>query len=181
MTEGTLVCANHPNRETTLRCNRCEKPICAQCAIQTPVGYRCRECVKGQQKIFDNSTTYDLPIAAMISLVCVGAATAVLDFLGFWGLFVAPVAGGGIAEIVRWAVRRRRSRLLPAAAVAGGVLGVLIYLGYQLTNYLPLFAYPGADLGTGWVSGALLTFAWPVGYGILMLGALYARLRGIQL
>jgi hypothetical protein len=181
MTEGTLVCANHPNRETTLRCNRCEKPICAQCAIQTPVGYRCRECVKGQQKTYDNSTTYDLPIAAMISLVCIGGATAVLDFLGFWGLFVAPVAGGGIAEIVRWAVRRRRSRLLPVAAVAGGVLGVLLYLGYQLTNYLPLFAFAGADVGAGWIPGALLTFAWPVGYGVLMLGALYARLRGIQL
>ena len=24
MTEEALVCANHPHRETTLRCNRCE-------------------------------------------------------------------------------------------------------------------------------------------------------------
>jgi hypothetical protein len=181
MTENVLVCANHPNRETTLRCNRCEKPICAQCAIQTPVGYRCRECVKGQQKIFDNSIPIDFPLAAVISLVCVGGATAVLDFLGFWGLFVAPVIGGGIAEIVRWAVRRRRSRSLPIAAVAGGTLGVLIYLGFQLTRYLPVFAYAGSDLGTTWVSSALLKFAWPVGYGILMLGTLYARLRGIRL
>ncbi|MFN2147027.1 MAG: B-box zinc finger protein [Anaerolineales bacterium] len=181
MTEQTLVCANHPNRETTLRCNRCEKPICAQCAIQTPVGYRCRECVRGQQKIFDNSTTYDLPVAAVISLICVGGATAVLNFLGFWGLFVAPVVGGGIAEIVRWAVRRRRSRRLPIAAIAGGMFGVLIYLGYQLMPYLPLLAYTGSDLGPGWLTSALLSFAWPIGYGILMLGTLYARLRGIQL
>ncbi|MEJ2011799.1 MAG: B-box zinc finger protein [Anaerolineales bacterium] len=181
MTEQTLVCANHPDRETTLRCNRCEKPICAQCAVQTPVGYRCRECVKGQQKIFDNSTTYDIPLAALISMVCVGGATAVLDFLGFWGLFVAPVVGGGIAEIIRWAVRRRRSRTLPVAAVAGGVLGVLIYLGYQLSRYVPMFMYAGADLGQGWLSSVLITIAWPVGYALLMLGALFARLRGIQL
>ncbi len=41
------TCANHPERETGLRCNRCGKPICSQCAVQTPVGYRCRECVRG--------------------------------------------------------------------------------------------------------------------------------------
>lgn len=181
MTESTLYCANHPNRETTLRCNRCEKPICAQCAIQTPVGYRCPECVRGQQRIFDNSTTIDLPVAAFISLVLVGGATVLLDFLGFWGLLVAPVIGGGIAEVVRWAVRRRRSRRLPLAAIAGGLVGVLIYLGFQLLRYLPVLAYTSAGLGAGWIPGALLSFVWPVAYGILMLGTLYARLRGIQL
>ena len=34
-------CANHPTVETTLRCNKCGKPICAKCAIRTPTGYRC--------------------------------------------------------------------------------------------------------------------------------------------
>jgi hypothetical protein len=180
MTEHTLVCANHPNRETTLRCNRCEKPICAQCAILTPVGYRCKDCVRGQQKVFDNSTAIDLPVAAIVSFITIGLATAVLDFLGFWGLFVAPVIGGGIAEVVRWAVRRRRSRRLPWAAVAGGTAGILVYLAYQMRIFLPLLAF-GADYGTSWVSSALLTIVWPVAYGVLMLGTLYARLRGIRL
>ena len=35
-TEGpkweTLYCVNHPNTPTTLRCSRCEKPICLRCA-----------------------------------------------------------------------------------------------------------------------------------------------------
>jgi hypothetical protein len=180
MTESTLACYRHPNRQTTLRCNRCEKPICSQCAILTPVGYRCPDCVKGQQKVFDNSTPIDMPLAAIVSLVCVGLATAVLDFLGFWGLFVAPVIGGGIAEVVRWAVRRRRSRRLPWAAVAGGAVGVLVYLGFHLGTYLPLVLY-SADIGTSWIPAALLSAVWPIAYGVLMLGTLYARLKGIRL
>ena len=36
----SLTCANHPDRETLLRCNKCGKPICISCAVRTPVGYR---------------------------------------------------------------------------------------------------------------------------------------------
>ena len=39
MTETTtLYCYVHPNRETALRCNHCNRPICADCAIRTPTG-----------------------------------------------------------------------------------------------------------------------------------------------
>ena len=51
----TRTCANHPNRETMLRCNKCEKPICLQCAVLTEVGYRCKECVRGQQALYFNA------------------------------------------------------------------------------------------------------------------------------
>jgi hypothetical protein len=58
-----LYCANHPQTPTSLRCNRCEKPICPKCAVKTPIGYRCKECVRGQQKIFDTAQWYDYPLA----------------------------------------------------------------------------------------------------------------------
>ena len=45
-----MYCYNHPQRETVLRCNRCERPMCTSCAVLTPTGYRCKECVRGQQK-----------------------------------------------------------------------------------------------------------------------------------
>jgi len=48
-----MYCYVHPDRETLLRCNRCERPICQSCAVLTPTGYRCKECVRGQQKIFE--------------------------------------------------------------------------------------------------------------------------------
>src|SRR5690606_10430831 len=41
----TLYCTVHPTRATLLRCNRCGRPMCTDCAVQHPVGLRCRECV----------------------------------------------------------------------------------------------------------------------------------------
>lgn len=180
MTEATLVCANHPSRETTLRCNRCEKPICAQCAVRTPVGYRCRECVRGQQEIFNTSRSFDFPIAAGTAFILIVFATAVLDFLGFWGLFIAPVAGGGIAEVIRWAVRRRRHQNLPLISAAAGSLGVLVYLLYR---FFPLLQWllMGGGLDGMFLGSSFLGLLWPIAYGILMIGSLYYRLKGIQL
>ncbi|MGA9192376.1 MAG: B-box zinc finger protein, partial [Anaerolineales bacterium] len=110
MAESALVCANHPDRETSLRCNKCGKLICSQCAVRTPVGYRCKECVRGQQKIFETAVGLDYAVAVILAAIGVAVAVGVLNFIGFWGLLVAPIAGGGLAEIIRWAVRRRRGR-----------------------------------------------------------------------
>jgi hypothetical protein len=177
MTEAPMVCANHPDRETSLRCNKCGKPICSQCAVRTPVGYRCRECVRGQQKIFETATWTDYPVAVILSVVGVGLAVGILNFIGFWGLLVAPVAGGGLAEIIRWAVRRRRSRRLPLAAAIGGVVGVLPHLGFPI---LGLAMSLGGGLGTDVLAGSLFGALWPLASGAIMISTLYYRLRGIR-
>lgn len=176
MTDAVLHCANHPDRETTLRCNRCEKPICTKCAVLTPVGYRCRECVRGQQAIFETATPVDYVVAAVLSLVGTGAALVVLNFLGFWGLLLAPIAGGGIAEVVRFAARRRRGRRLPLTAAIGGALGIVPHLVLPLASVVLL---RGGDLAS--FGGMLLSIVLPVAYGVLLTGSLYYRLRGIRL
>ncbi len=180
MTEQPLFCANHPDRETTLRCNRCGKPICASCAVHTPVGYRCRECLRGQQKVFETARQVDLPVAMVVTAICVGLATAALRYLSFWGLFVAPVAGGGIAEIVRWAVRRRRSRHLALFAAIGGALGVLATLGFMFFPYFQLL-FLSAGFEVSMLGGVALSFLWPIVNGVLVISTLFARLRGIRL
>ncbi len=180
MTESAIYCANHPQRETTLRCSKCGKPICAQCAVRTPVGYRCRECVRNQQRIFNTSRPYDFPLAGLLALVGVGLAIIFLNFLGFWGLFLAPVVGGGIAEVIRWAVRRRRHRWLPAAAAGGGALGALVYLLNQGLPLLLLGLY-GGGLPPGYLVSALIGIAWPLAYAGLIITTMFYRLRGIQL
>ena len=40
-------CYKHPDREAGVRCRRCERAICPDCMITAPVGFQCRECVKG--------------------------------------------------------------------------------------------------------------------------------------
>jgi len=165
------VCYNHPDRETVLRCNRCERYICTSCAVLTPTGYRCKECVRGQQKVFETSVWYDYLIAIVIAGVLSLIGSYIASYLGFFTIFVAPVAGVVIAEAVRWAVRRRRSRLLfqltTAATVLGG-LPILLILG--LGTILMQYGASG-----------LLELLWPGVYIFLSASTVYYRLSGIEI
>jgi hypothetical protein len=167
---ATLYCENHPRTETSLRCNRCEKPICAKCAVQTPTGYRCKECMHIQQKSFDTATWIDYILAVGIALILTYIGSIFTSRIGFFTIFLAPVAGMIIAEAIRFAIRRRRSkRLFQATAAAtafGGILPVLSVL-----------AITGLSIG---FSG-LFFFIWPAVYTVLVTSTVYYRLAGIRL
>ena len=173
MTDETtpkLYCYVHPDRETLLRCNRCERPICSQCAVLTPTGYRCKNCVRGQQKIFDTAQSTDFIFAGVIALVLSFVGSLVAGVMGFFTIFLAPIAGVIIAEAVRWAVRRRRSRLLLQTAAGAAALGSLPLLVVAL---LPLF------LGGG--IGGLLGLLYRGLYTVLVTSSVYYRLGGIEM
>jgi hypothetical protein len=165
MTDETpkMYCANHPNVETTLRCNKCEKPICAKCAILTPTGYRCKECVRGQQKVFETARWVDYPIIFIVVAVLAYLGSMIAFRLGFFIILLAPIAGGAIAEIARLITRRRRSRNLFLLAAIAAVAGC-IPLGLQFIFRFSLFG-----------------LIWHLAYAVLMTSALYTRLAGIKI
>jgi hypothetical protein len=170
---AVLYCANHPDRETSLRCNRCNKPICTQCAVLTPIGYRWKECVRGQQKAFETAQTIDYPITFVIVVILSYLGSLVASFLGFFVIFIAPMAGVVIAEAVRAAIRRRRSQRLFQLAVVAAVLGGLPLL---LGPLLPLLLG-----GFGGNPGVLLMLLFRGLYIFLVTSTVYYRLSGIQL
>ena len=134
-TEEVLYCTVHPDRETTLRCNKCGRPMCPECAVQTPVGYRCRECVRGIQDNYYKATSNDY---SMIAAVCAGlsaVAGAVMSALSFGLLFTLILGlpiGGGIAEAALRLTSRRRgrqsARVAAASAVGGGLVGGIVQI-----------------------------------------------------
>jgi hypothetical protein len=168
-TTGTLYCYVHPNRETSLRCNNCNRPICASCAIRTPTGYRCRECVRGQQKTFETTEWYDYITGFLVAAFLSAIASFLVTFvggIGFFGWFLiaagAPTAAVAIAEGVRAVTRRRRSRALFATVAVGVVVGALPII------LLQVFTNPFGVL-------------FQVIYLVIAVPVVYTRLSGIQL
>jgi hypothetical protein len=173
----TLYCYIHPKRATTLRCNRCERPICAEDAVLTPTGYRCPECIRSQQKVFDTALWYDY-LTAFFS-AAVGSAIAswlvVLISGFFWGigvLLLAPGAGAVIGNLVLRVIGRRRSRSLFTTAAVGMIAGALPAL---LITGLPLL------LGGSRGFGGLLPAIWEVVYLFMAVPAAYTRISGLRI
>ena len=138
------VCYKHPDRRTLLRCNKCDKPICLECAVQTPTGYRCKDCVKAQQKVFDTSQGKDYLIG--------GAIAAGLGYVGSYvdlmipllpsfltALTVGSIFGRLICSVVRNAVQRRRSRQLTIIITTAAGIGGLVPRFPLIRQYLAAF------------------------------------------
>jgi hypothetical protein len=132
---AVLYCANHPDTETLLRCNRCEKPICLKCAVLTDVGYRCKECIRGVQSSYFNAIPTDNIVGFGVAFVVTAIASPIAGFIFgfvpfFFGIIIAFAigsgAGGTLAQIIRTAVGRRRGRYLRYFTLTGIILGVLI-------------------------------------------------------
>lgn len=148
-----LYCANHPDVETLLRCNRCGKPICLKCAVLTDVGYRCKECIRGVQDNYFNAAPTDNLIAFVVALVVSAIGAPVAGFLfrifPFWffsiiiAFMVGGAAGGILAQIIRTTVQRRRSRQMRFFALTGIVAGVLLgSIGATLFLGIPSLSLP---------------------------------------
>ncbi len=164
-------CYAHPTRETSLRCKRCDRPMCASCAVRTPTGYVCKDCVRAQQKTFDTAMWYDyligFGVTFALSLIASSLTGVVASFLGFYMIFIAAAVGGGagtfIANIALRAVNKRRSKSLFISCAIGVVVGAipvmvaLLFMG----NMLALIS-----LGV---------------YVVVVTPTVYSRLSGIQL
>lgn len=161
-------CYKHPDRETYLRCNRCDKLICSECAVLTPTGYRCKECVRGQQKIFDTAKTRDYVFGIIVAVILGYIGGVISRFLGFFIIFVAPLMGIFIAEAIRRVIQKRRSMNLYRAVTGAAVFGAILSALPTLLSLL----YGNFNL---------LSLIWIGVYLLLMTGSLYSRLSGIQI
>lgn len=141
MNTETLYCANHPERETLLRCNKCGKPICPECAIRHPVGLRCSECARVKKSPVYNVAPVEYATAGLVGIGVSTVAAFLMNLVGGWWfvLFIlGPVVGGFIAETMSRVVKYKRGRgmqiLAGVSIVAGALLSGLILLFIALPS-----------------------------------------------
>jgi len=161
---STTYCFYHPDTPTSLRCNRCGKPICAKDAVRTPVGYRCKDCVRQQQDVFFNAGTTDYVIAALVSLPAGYLAQRFVPQIGFFVILLGPLIGGLVGEAIWRATGKRRGRYTWIAALAGLSLGAIAAVWPVLQFRLAF-------------GGNLAMLLWDVVFFALLAGSVVARLR----
>lgn len=156
--EEALYCEVHPERETMLRCNRCGRLMCTDCAVRHPVGLRCRECVNNTRSPIyqvDGRTTLKtllatLVVATPISLLVFIFGDLVVGF-GIFGWIIGFMIGGAIGRamgsLVQRLVPRKRGTRIQQAVGVGIVLssllagaGLLLIFG-RLPNLILILIY----------------------------------------
>ncbi len=166
---------NHNNEtfnmdeEITLRCNRCGTPITPETAVLTPTGYRCKNCVRSQQKVFDSARPLDAFVAFIISAVIAFAGAWLSSLIGFFTVLLAPAVGTLIATVVRWAVHKRRSKLVFKMVLWGSILGSLPFV------LIPLLGLLQGGFGL------LLSLIWRVAFTALCATSAYYQISGMWL
>jgi len=162
----TTYCYYHPDVKTTLRCNKCEKPICPRDAVLTDTGYRCKDCIRQQQRTFETAEWFDYIVIVLITggLSFLGSLLITLLPIGFLSIFISPAIGIGISEVARLAVKKRRSKRLFQLATAAALLGSLPLL---LINLVPIFLGGGLNIwGMIWQGYYTFTVTSTVAYRV---------------
>lgn len=138
-----LVCAFHPERETLLRCARCARPICVQCAVRHPVGLRCRECARLSRLPPYQVGARHLGLGLAGGVVAATGGAFLLQLLPgiFLALILSPLVGGFVGEVIHRISGGKQGQAMIVVAL------VALLLGAVLSRLLPvLLVRPEAGL-----------------------------------
>ncbi|WP_432484831.1 rhomboid family intramembrane serine protease [Kineococcus esterisolvens] len=86
---GVPVCPRHPDRESWVRCQRCERPACPQCQRPAAVGVQCVDCVtEGNRSVREPRTAFGGAVRGRSTLVT--KAVVVVCVAMFAARYVVP-------------------------------------------------------------------------------------------
>jgi hypothetical protein len=175
---GAMTCFRHPDRETFVRCGRCERPICRHCAMDGPVGLRCRDCGKPGPDPLTRLSPTQLGAGVAVAL---GAGT-LGGFLGLQmgfllSLCAGPFIGGLIGEGVVRATGYKRGRVVRALVVGGIVGGLLVAAVLQVVLLSTQYGADGADAIAAGLGMATFYAGTSILYVAAALFGAFTRLR----
>ncbi|GAA3730694.1 membrane associated rhomboid family serine protease [Spinactinospora alkalitolerans] len=134
------TCFRHPDRETYVRCTRCDRPICPDCMREASVGFHCVECVaEGSRGVREARTAFGGRVTERpyVTWVLLG-----LMLLGFLAQQVNPFLTSQFGMFGQSVFHGAWYRLLTAAFLHGGLMHLLFngfamyVVGPQLERWL---------------------------------------------
>jgi hypothetical protein len=179
-------CAVHTDKEASLRCIRCDRYMCSQCVVQSPVGYICRECARRTEDKFFNAASSDPVVIFLVCAALTGIGAAIISATGFPIFFLLifglPV-GGFIGTVALRATQRRRGRnsqwIGVVGCLVGGVVGIAVQSAilYQQVFAEAMRGARGMGLGDFVMARLTGDFTIWIFIGMCALGV-YWRYRG---
>ena len=141
-----VYCLRHRDRETGLRCGRCNDPICPECMVQAAVGHICPSCVTWERN----------PVAQVANsrlLTAVGAGLGAGILLAIV-ITVLSALFGGVLSLIMW-------------AVAGFLIGQAVHVAANRSRARALRYVAGGSAAFSWALAAIFigisfTFIWLV-------------------
>jgi len=127
-------CYRHPDRLTGIACSNCGRPICTDCATQTPVGQRCPECTGRQRVLRPRAVAAATPVVTY-ALIAINVVVFVVFQNGLAGGSLG--AAGGLQESFTnrfllygpaIAINHEYYRLLTSAFLHGS----LLHIGFNM-------------------------------------------------
>ena len=172
---GPLYCYRHPKSETYVRCGRCDQPICPKCAVQGPVGSRCRQCGLVKNATISSFTPRQLALGIGVAF----GGGALLGYfggqIGFFSIFLSFFAGSFIAEGVVRFMGMKRGPIMRTIVYGGLLAGFALGAAFQVTTFMNAIPPEAGDLPVEfWLQSILPYIA--IGAGAAVAGA-YSRVR----
>jgi hypothetical protein len=118
-------CARHPGVETSLRCGRCNTPICPRCAVPTPVGARCPTCAQVKRFATVLKPT-EVARAIVLGLGVAMAGSLIASLIPIIRVLPVVFVGYAVSEVVSLAVNRKRGTEVGVLAVGCFVVGYFL-------------------------------------------------------
>jgi membrane associated rhomboid family serine protease len=117
------VCARHPDRETGVRCTRCDRPACSECLREAPVGYQCVDCIAQAARSRPRVKTTSWPGQASPPVVVPGLIAINIVIFGITVAQAGSLGQNADARLFQqWALQPR--------AVANGAWWQLLTAGF---------------------------------------------------